>query len=249
MQNLRSDITEVFKFEKRLQISSAIYLSILLLFIIFILTSIEMTVEVQQALVVILGLISITTIDAFKQALTNKPLPLTSVGNQIIIRDGGVYVGGDYVGGDINHATESRQTLAEAAVEIHKLLQELEKFNPTATTAEKIAYVNEETSSDFKSRVVSAAKFTGEVEASAEIQQALQTLEELEEDLTQNEIRKLQPTLKSRIVNAMKAGGVAAMESVLDNAVSGVAVAIIDGWISAEAGQSSEQHNNPGAAD
>ena len=48
------------------------------------------------------------------------------------------------------------QTLAEAASEIQKLLKQLERNNPMATEAEKIAHVSDETSAGFKRRVISA---------------------------------------------------------------------------------------------
>ncbi|HEY9674156.1 MAG TPA: hypothetical protein V6D11_22145 [Waterburya sp.] len=58
--------------------------------------------------------------------------------------------------------SEQKQTLAEAAAEIQKLLKQLEQTNPTATEAEKVAFVNDETSPSFKRRVVGALKALGE---------------------------------------------------------------------------------------
>lgn len=57
---------------------------------------------------------------------------------------------------------EQKQTLADAAVEIQKLLKQLEQTNPSATDAEKIAYVNDETTPSFKRRVVGAFQAGGE---------------------------------------------------------------------------------------
>ena len=63
------------------------------------------------------------------------------------------------VSGDMNvYASEQKPTLAEAADEIQKLLKQLEQTNPTATEADKIAYVNDETSPGFKRRAASALK-------------------------------------------------------------------------------------------
>ena len=56
----------------------------------------------------------------------------------------------------------SQQTLAEAAEEIQKLLKQLELTNPTATEAEKVAYVNDETTPRFKRKAVAALKAAGE---------------------------------------------------------------------------------------
>jgi hypothetical protein len=55
-----------------------------------------------------------------------------------------------------NHSSEQKKTLAEAAAEIQQLLKQLESTNPTATEAEKVAYVNDETTRSFKRRVVGA---------------------------------------------------------------------------------------------
>lgn len=52
--------------------------------------------------------------------------------------------------------SEQKQTLAEAAAEIQRLLKQLEQTNPNVTEAEKVAYVNDETTPSFKRRVVGA---------------------------------------------------------------------------------------------
>jgi len=162
MEENKLDLISAFKFEKRLKTSVAVYLSIILLSIIGVLVKIEMAAELQQALIVILGLITIATIDAFRKALDSTRSSLVNQFSQIIVQEGGVYIGGDfggdYVGGSINQGSERKQTLAEAAVEIQQLLMQLEKSNPTATEAEKVAYVNDETPPALKSRVASAVK-------------------------------------------------------------------------------------------
>lgn len=62
----------------------------------------------------------------------------------------------------IYYLYEEKQTLAEAAAEIQQLLKQLKKTNPTATDAEKIAHVNDETTPSFKRRVVGALQAGGE---------------------------------------------------------------------------------------
>jgi len=62
-----------------------------------------------------------------------------------------------------NQVSEQKQTLAKAAAEIQELLKQLQQSNPTATDAEKVAYVNDETTPSFKRRVVSALQAGGEV--------------------------------------------------------------------------------------
>lgn len=192
MQDNKLDLISAFKFEKRLKTSVAVYLSIILLTIVGVLVKIEMTPELQQALIVILGLITIATIDAFRKALDNTRSSLVDQFSQIVVQERGLYVGGDYNynGGTVNQGIERRQTLAEAAEEIQQLLMQLEKSQPTATEDEKVAYVNDETPLD----------------------------------------------LKFRVVNALKAGGEAATDTILDNSpYINVVKAILKGWISSKA--------------
>lgn len=54
------------------------------------------------------------------------------------------------------------ETLSEAVSKIQKLLKQLEESNSSATNAEKINYVNDETTPSFKRRVIGALKLGGE---------------------------------------------------------------------------------------
>lgn len=191
MQDSKLDLISALKFEKRLKTSVAVYLSIILLTIIGVLVKIDMAAELQQALIVILGLITIATLDAFRKALDNTRSSLVEQFSQIVVQEGGFYVGGNYNynSGTFNQGIETRQTLAEAADEIQQLLMQLEKSQPTATEYEKVAYVNDETPLD----------------------------------------------LKFRVVNALKAGGEAATDTILDNSpYVNVVKAILKGWISSK---------------
>lgn len=60
------------------------------------------------------------------------------------------------------HPSEQKQTLADAAKDIQQLLKQLEITNPSATEAEKVDYVNDETTPKFKRRVVGALQAGGE---------------------------------------------------------------------------------------
>ena len=60
------------------------------------------------------------------------------------------------------YASEQKQTLAEAAAEIQKLLKQLRQTNPDATEDDKIAYVNDETTPSFKRKAAAALKAAGE---------------------------------------------------------------------------------------
>jgi hypothetical protein len=159
MKDTKLDLISTFKFEKRLKLFVAVYLSLVLLAVTAVLIKIEMATELQQALIIILGLITIATIDAFKKALDSTGSSLANQFNQIIVREGGLYVNGDYyITGDINQVGERTKTLAEAAAEIQELLIQLEKSKPNATESEKVAYVDDETPPALKSRVASILK-------------------------------------------------------------------------------------------
>jgi hypothetical protein len=58
--------------------------------------------------------------------------------------------------------SEQKQTLAEAAAEIQRLLKQLEQTNPNATEIDRVTYVNDETTPSFKRRVVGALQAGGE---------------------------------------------------------------------------------------
>lgn len=60
------------------------------------------------------------------------------------------------------HLSEQNKTLAESRSEIQELLKKLEKANPSATDAERISYVNDGTTPDFKRRLVSVLQAGGE---------------------------------------------------------------------------------------
>lgn len=57
-----------------------------------------------------------------------------------------------------NYPSPEKQTLAEAAAEIQRLLQQLEETNPSANETEQIAYVNLATKPDIKQRAIAAFK-------------------------------------------------------------------------------------------
>ncbi len=61
-----------------------------------------------------------------------------------------------------NYTSEHKQTLAEAAEEIQKLLQQLEKSNPTATEDQQIKHLNDETTPKFKRKAFAALKAAGD---------------------------------------------------------------------------------------
>ncbi len=70
-------------------------------------------------------------------------------------------VAGKVQGNQHIYVSEQKQTLAEAAAEIQKLLKQLEETNPTATEAEKVAFVSAAVPPTLKKRALSALQATG----------------------------------------------------------------------------------------
>jgi len=62
----------------------------------------------------------------------------------------------------VSHEDGQKQSLAEAAAEIQRLLKQLESTNPAATESEQITYLNVATKPDIKERTVAAFKEAGE---------------------------------------------------------------------------------------
>jgi len=87
-------------------------------------------------------------------------------GDQINI---GQMTNSNFVKGDVfgnvtstSDGNMQKQSLAEAAAEIQRLLKQLEETNPTVTESDQIAYLNIATKPDIKKRTVAALKEAGE---------------------------------------------------------------------------------------
>jgi hypothetical protein len=91
-----------------------------------------------------------------------QDLDMSNTGDTYNVSQAGAV--GKYARSDNNTfiQSEQKQTLAEAAAEIQRLLKQLEQTNPNVTEAEKVAYVNDETTPSFKRRVVGALQAGGE---------------------------------------------------------------------------------------
>lgn len=85
--------------------------------------------------------------------------PNVRIGRDLV---GDITFGNKNVNSFNTYNTQERQTLAEAAAEIQRLLKQLEETNPTATEPEQVAYVNIATKQDLKQRAVGALKAGGE---------------------------------------------------------------------------------------
>ncbi|MEM9165333.1 MAG: pentapeptide repeat-containing protein, partial [Cyanobacteria bacterium P01_F01_bin.4] len=70
-------------------------------------------------------------------------------------------VEGDQIGTQHNYATPEKQSLADAALEIQRLLKQLEETNPTATAAEQKAFVTAAIPATLRQRAVGALQSGG----------------------------------------------------------------------------------------
>jgi hypothetical protein len=212
--------------EKSSRILLPIYFSVIFLLLTFALILADISTEIQQVIVAMLALILVFTLDAFKGVLSNN-YTSSEDNDRIIISSGGMYIAGNYYGGDINNTTEKNQTLAEAALEIQKLLKTLDTINPDATEAEKVAYVNDEVSPDMKSRVASVVKETGESKTVSEIQNLIEANESSEKLLNAVDNKEL----KQRLAEAIKVGASAAASGIGSNfAFGSILASVIHSW-------------------
>lgn len=105
--------------------------------------------------------------------------------------DGSKYnerIEGDYIEGNY-YAGGEQLTLADAAREIQKLLQQLQQDKPVNNTT-------------------------------AQMMVAAQAIEQIESN----------PTLKKRVISAVREGGLAAFETAIDNPAGAFVVGAIKGW-------------------
>ena len=96
------------------------------------------------------------------QKIQSRELIMNNQGDVYNVGQAGAV--GRYARSDHNTFIQSKQkqTLAEAATEIQRLLKQLEQTNSAATETDKVAYVNDETTPSFKRRVVGALQAGGE---------------------------------------------------------------------------------------
>jgi hypothetical protein len=183
MSEYANDVLEKYKLDKRYNFITAIALSGVLLILIFLLVYVAIPLAMQQALIAIIGMVSLTTLEAFKRCLEDKNLSqnITIVDNRVIENN------------TVYKTSYERQNLKEAAAEIQELLEHLSKSYPTETEKEQIELA---------------------VEVADEI--------------------KNNPPLKSRLIAALKAGGMEALKQSINHPLSNMIVTVLaaysQGW-------------------
>lgn len=184
------NVFEKYKLDKNYKFLTSITLSGLLLTLIFLLVYVASSLAVQQVLVALIGMVGLTTLEAFKRSLEDRDSyqKFTIYDNRKLEKN--------TIYNTTSYAYE-RQNLAEAAAEIQQLLDQLAITHPMETKKD-------------------------------EIEIAVEVADKVEQN----------PTLKTRVIEAVKAGGKKALidsiRSPMSDVVLSVLMATVTGWIEAE---------------
>ncbi|WP_414755293.1 hypothetical protein [Anabaena sp. CCY 9910] len=161
---------------------TAFYLLLFTLILIFIMVFSTAEVGIKQALIVLIGLITLFALNLIKQTTTTSALPLVINQN--------FYDNKQYETYNNHYYNQNqKQNLAEAAAEIQQLLDQLSQNKETKTESEKLTMI---------------AEVVDEIESN--------------------------PPLKSRLVQALKAGGSEALRDMVSNPLINILIATIEGW-------------------
>lgn len=168
----------------RSQYLTAFYLLFFTLILIFIMVFSNAEIGIKQALIVLVGLVTLFALNLIKQTTTNNTSALPLVINQ------NFYDNKQYETSNNHYYNQNqKQNLAEAAAEIQQLLDQLSQNKETKTESEKLTMI---------------AEVVDEIESN--------------------------PPLKSRLVQAIKAGGSEALKDMVSNPLINIFIATIKGW-------------------
>ena len=155
----REKTFEQYKVEKRHRFFVGVYLSSLAFAIILPIATIGMSVTVQQALIVIAGLLVLNALDAFRRSMEDiAPTSQSSIfGDTYHVHHYNTTYANTY------KTYNQEQDLAKAASEIQQLLNQLSETYPTKTESERIALAEEavkeiENNPSLKERLMNAIK-------------------------------------------------------------------------------------------
>ncbi len=163
----------------KIKIYTGFSLLLIAVLLILILVLFEVSLELQQAVMVIIGLVTFAALNAIGAGLEDTDVESLILNKTIVDRSQNI---------QYNYPVK-RQNLAEAAEEIQQLLDQLSQTNPTTTTREKMTVVAE-------------------------------AVDQIENNLT----------LKEKVINAVKAGEVEVLKEAIDNPLTSILMATIEGW-------------------
>jgi hypothetical protein len=189
-QSISSELVNVLKI--------GIYLSLMSVILLFILIIYDTSIEVQQVVVVVIGLLLLSSFTAFKQVIDFDRKSSLSA-QYIPYFDNRIITSNTFYNGDTFH--NSKQNLADAAEEIQKLLTKLsttydespvDKSSLNADLLQKVEEIETENHENFteKEKII-----------------AVQVVEEIEKNIG----------LKQRLLGVMRALGNQSLQELFDD--------------------------------
>ncbi len=159
MPESKDDVLEKYRLDKNYKFLASITLSGLLLTLILLLVYVASSLAVQQVLVALIGMVGLTTLEAFKRSLEGKnSYQISTIYDNRKVHNNTIY-------NKTSYAYE-RQNLAEAAAEIQQLLDQLSITHPVETKKDEMEIAVEvadkvEQNSELKTKLIKAAKSGG----------------------------------------------------------------------------------------
>ena len=163
----------------KIKIYTGFSLLLIAVLLILILVLFEVSLELQQAVMVIIGLVTFAALNAIGSGLEDTDVESLILNKTLVARTQNI---------QYNYLVQ-REKFAEAAEEIQQLLDQLSQTNPTTTIREKMTVVAE-------------------------------AVDQIENNLT----------LKEKVINVLKAGEVEVLKEAIDNPLTSILMATIEGW-------------------
>ena len=216
-QSISSELVNVLKI--------GIYLSLMSVVLLFILIVYDTSIEIQQVVVAIIGLLLLTSFTAFKKVIdfdhkSSLSAQYTPYFDNRIITSNTVYNGHTYY--------NSKQNLADAAEEIQNLLNKLSKTYDESPVDKSTLDVNLLQKIE-KIETESHEKFTDKEKVIT-----VQVVEEIEQNTD----------LKQRLIRAMRAGANQVLQDLLDNPLYGILFSVISAYYGLEDLEEEINHTN-----
>lgn len=134
-EEYKKDILEKYEIEKRYTLITGLALSIVLLILVFLLVYAAIPLATQQALIAVIGMVLLATLNTFNRGIENRAYSPT-----MTIFDSRQNI---HTYTTINRSNYGKQNLVEAAKEIQELLEHLSQTYPTETEKEKMDLAEE----------------------------------------------------------------------------------------------------------
>ena len=211
-QSISSELVNVLKI--------GIYLSLMSVVLLFILIVYDTSMEIQQVVVAIIGLLLLTSFTAFKKVIdfdhkSSLSAQYTPYFDNRIITSNKTYYRGDTYHNDIYN---NKQNLADAAEEIQNLLNKLSK------TYDESPVDKSSLNADLLQKIEEIETENHEKLTDKEKVITSQVVEEIEQNTD----------LKQRLIRAMRAGANQVLQDLLDNSLYGILFSVISAYYGLE---------------